>query len=196
VIGAGSLFIAWIAANFALYGTAPYYITPALGVLWAPAVAAVALYYFYRVKDYGFRSLLFWSLITVSVSYVARTFVTETQFIIPLAMLLILESITPTPKKLFGALSAVMAAFLKVHVPISQFLWIGIPGVVAATTAFSNSLFWGSIRWIASTALVYAYTFFLFADIWKMRHVLAPGSSRERDGVGSDTASLRPSVTN
>jgi hypothetical protein len=187
VIGAGSLFIAWIAANFVLNGTTPYYIATLLGVLWAPAVAAVALYYFFRVRDFGFRTLLFWSLITISVSYITRTFVTETQFIIPLALLLILESISFTPKKLFALLSAIMAAFLIIHVPISQFLWIGIPDIVAATTAFCNSPLWGSIRWVASTVLISAYTVVLFVGILSIRHTLAPVSGSVRSGPKQDT---------
>ena len=171
VIGAGSLFIAWIAASYALTGSAPYYITGLLGVLWVPAVAAASLYYFYRVRDLSFRSLVLWSLIAVSLSYATRTFVTETQFVIPLALLLVLESTTDGSKRLFEILSAIMAAFLVIHVPISQFLWIGLPNVVAWTTAFATSPFWGSVRWIASTVLIYAYTLVLFGFLIRRWHM-------------------------
>jgi Gpi18-like mannosyltransferase len=182
VIGAGSLFIVWIAANFVVNGTFPYFIASITGVLWVPAISAVALYYFYRVKDSSFQSLVYWSVITISVSYVARTFVTETQFIIPLTLLLVVELIASESKRLFVGLSAIMAAFLIIHVPISQFLWIGVPAVVSWTTAVSNSPLWGSIRWVSCTILIYAYTVYLFVSLWRMRGVSAPWPWSPRQG--------------
>ena len=167
VIGAGSLFIVWITISFMLNNTTPYYLTSLLGVLWVPAVAAVTLFYFFRVREASFQSLLFWSVVAISVSYAARTFVTETQFVIPLALLLVIEATTGS-RRLYSRLSAIMAAFVIVHPPISQFFWIGIPSIIGWTTAVCNSPLWGSLRWIACSILIYSYTIYLFVSLRRM----------------------------
>jgi hypothetical protein len=169
-IGGGTLYLPYVAYYFLVRAADPTYYIPILGILWLPAVAAVMLLCMYRGKGISFASLLFWSALSVTVSYAARTFVDETQFLIPLSLLLALGAcLKPPSRREFVLLSSVMAIFTLVHFPPVYFTWIGNPQAVVQTEAFTLSPLWGEVRWLVTGALIYAYTFHIFRYLWRSR---------------------------
>jgi len=169
-LGGGSLYLPYVAYYFLVHGVDPTYFAPILGILWLPAVAAVMLLYMYREKRATFASLVFWSLLSVAVSYAARTFVDETQFLIPISLLLLFAvCLKPPSRKEFLILSGVMTAFVLVHFPPVYFDWISYSQAVNVTEAFTESPFWGEVRWLVTSLLIYAYTFHLFRYLWRAR---------------------------
>jgi hypothetical protein len=170
VLGGGSLYLPYVAYYFLLHGVDPTYFAPILGILWLPAIAAVMLVYMYRGKRDTFTALLFWSVLSVAVSYAARTFVDETQFLIPISLLLVFAvCMKPPSLREFLLLTGVMTAFVLVHFPPIYFTWIGNSQAVDAVEAFTTSPFWGEVRWLVTSFLVYLYTVHLARYLWRAR---------------------------
>jgi hypothetical protein len=172
--GAASLYTGWIAFNFILHGSEPSFVPLFLSLLWIPVTLLFSLIYYLKGGT-DFRSLLFWSLVIISVSYAFRTFVNETQFVIPLYMLLLIFCTNNrTIPRIYWALSSIMALFIIIHPPIIQFVWLLYPQAVQTATLLTTSRIWGSLRWISSAALIYAYTFLMARELWKISRRLVP----------------------
>jgi hypothetical protein len=169
-LGGGSLYLPYVAYYFLVHGVDPTYFTPILGIVWLPAIAVVMIAYMYREKKSTFTSLLFWSILSVAVSYAFRTFVDETQFLIPISLLLLFAvCLKPPSYREFLILTGMMTAFVLVHFPPVYFAWLGNSQAVNIAEAFTESPFWGEVRWVVTSVLIYAYTFHLSRYLWKTR---------------------------
>lgn len=169
-LGGGTLYLPYVAYYFFVHGVDPTSFTPILGILWLPAIAAVMLLYMYREKRATFSSLVFWSILSVAVSYAARTFVDETQFLIPLSLVLVFAvCLKPPSHREFFILTGIMTAFVLVHFPPVYFDWISYSQAVNVTEAFTESSLWGEVRWLVTSLLIYMCTFHLMRYLWRAR---------------------------
>ena len=87
-------------------------------------------------------------------------------------MLVFAVCLKPPSHREFLILTGIITAFVLVHFPPVYFDWIGYSQAVNVTEAFTESPFWGEVRWLVTSLLVYGYTFHLTRYLWRDRGLL------------------------